>query len=211
MNMRPLVALALVGAAAGLLGCPGVNVTPLPGTSASSSTGSSTAPTTINPPAAAGVSSTAGAASDAYAKAVDAVKANGYSAWRLYRIEGKNMAANGVATEQSQTWNVYIHTPSDNKSWQVAVVPGIGASASAVSQADAMFKAGYELDPSTWKVDSKAAVTAAGGSTSGSLWLYSPAEFTATKGKSSTNPVWTINAGSAGTLNIDATSGAVIR
>lgn len=210
MNFRPLAALALAGAAATLLGCPGGTMPPLP--SGSMPPGASPSPSAApSAPAAPGVSSKAGAASEAYMKAVDAVKANGYTAWHLYRIEGRAMGAKGLATEQGQTWNVYLHTPSDNKSWQVAVVPGIGASASAVSQAADQYKAGYEFSPANWKVDSDAAVTTAGGSTSGSMWLYSPAQFQAEKGKTSADPVWVVNAGSAGTVNVNANTGAKLQ
>lgn len=194
VGFRALTVAALL---AGLAGCTtGSPVTsfPTPGPGASAAPG-----TTPSAPPSPAVTQKAGAASEAYAKAVAELKAKGVTAWSLYRIQGNPVSTTGLATESGHTWQVFFYTPTDGKSWRASVLPGIGASLNEVTQADQKWAAGQDISTADWAIDSDAAVTAAGGSTSGTVYLQKQSE---------AFPVWIINRGAQGQVRVNAKTGA---
>jgi hypothetical protein len=68
-----------------------------------------------------------------------------------------------------------------------------------VTQADQKWAAGQDINTADWAIDSDAAVTAAGGSTSGTVYLQKQSE---------AFPVWIINRGAEGQVRVNAKTGA---
>jgi hypothetical protein len=223
MTPRFLAPLALVGALAILTGCPGgtspsqvlgpgtpgggTSTSPSPGTSASPSA----SPSTTTPPVEGTAPKTPkdGAASQSYVLTKQELGKRGYKTWQLFRMEGKSLSAAGVVDANNQSWVVYVKTPSDNKYWRATLVSGGENTLEEVTSAEDAFKL-EALDLSKWNIDSREAVTKAGASTTGSMFLYSAKEFASRSGMASTNPGWIINI-SGGQAFVDANTGTKIK
>src|SRR5688500_17797232 len=102
MSFRlPLAAVAAIATVTVLAGCPTGNVGPITGPSGQPTTQPSGTPsgTPQSPAPSPGVTAKAGAASDAYVKAVAELRAKGVTGFSLYRIKGDPVSAKGLASE----------------------------------------------------------------------------------------------------------------